>query len=426
MDQKAREVVEEVGRMRDEMVTVLQQLVRIPSVSGNEGDAQKFVRQQYESLGLEVFSLEADRERIESHPAFCDTPNPFQGRPNIIGIQKGNPQKKSIILNGHVDVVSPEPIDQWTHDPWGGEIEDNRLYGRGAMDMKSGLVANLFALKALNAAGVRPEGTVTLQSVIDEEDGGGGGALACFIEGYTADGMIVSEPAQFVNVALAGIMRFMVKVKGKSAHAAQSHLGVNAVGKILPIYQAIERLDTKRKAEVRFPLFENQGSPACHLIVGTLNCGDWVSTVAGFAEMGCRIGFIPGETREDIKQLVEDTVSKAAGEDPWFREHPPVVEWLPFSSEPYYQDPSHPFVKTVMSSIQDLIGDKTEVKPRGATWTEDTRFSRYFGFPAVSFGPTGERLHGVDEYVDLDSLETITKAIALATLQWCSQEKEAD
>ena len=414
-----------VDSLRNDMIAMLQKLVSIPSVTGNEGQAQDFMRRNYEALGLDARVLYANRAVVSSHPAFCDSGKPYEGRPNIIGILKGNPKKKSIILNGHVDVVSPEPVNQWKHDPWGGEVEENKLYGRGAADMKAGLIANLFALKALHKIGLQPEGTVMLQSVVEEEDGGGGGALACFMEGYTADGMIVTEPALWVNVALAGILRCLVKVKGKSAHPAQSHLGVNAIGKVLPIYQALEQLDARRKAEVKFPLFGDfsSGGPACHLIVGTLKAGDHIATVPGFAELGVRVGFIPGETRQGIRELIEGTIREVAKRDPWLRDNPPEVEWLPFQSEPFYQDPDHPFVKTVISSIQGVAGETMEVRPRGATWTEDTRFAPGFGFPALSMGPTGERPHGVDECVDLDSMTRLVKALAMATINWCSLEK---
>ena len=414
-----------VDSLRNDMIAMLQNLVSIPSVTGNEGQAQEFMRRNYDALGLDVRVLFANRATVSSHPAFCDSGKPYEGRPNIIGILKGDPKKKSIILNGHVDVVSPEPVKQWKHDPWGGEVEENKLYGRGAADMKAGLIANLFALKALRQIGLQPEGTLMLQSVVEEEDGGGGGALACFMEGYTAEGMIVTEPAPWVTVALAGILRCLVKVKGKSAHPAQSHLGVNAIGKAIPIYQALEQLDARRKTEVKFPLFQDisSGTPACHLIVGTLRAGDHIATVPGFAELGCRVGFIPGETRQGIRELVEGTIQEAAKRDPWLRDNPPEVEWLPFQSEPFYQNPDHPFVKTVISSIQAVAAEAVEVKPRGVTWTEDTRFANGFGFPALSMGPTGERPHGVDECVDLDSMTRLVKALAMATINWCSMDK---
>lgn len=416
-------VVSAAEGLKEEMIHSLQVLARIPSVTGEEGTAQEFMRQQYEALGLEIHLVEAERSKVAMHPAFCDSGRPFEGRPNVIGVLRGDPGKNSMVLNGHVDVVSPDPIDQWRHDPWGAEIEDNRLYGRGVLDMKSGLIANMFALRTLMKAGLNPGGTVMLQSVIEEEDGGGGGALACFLEGHVGDGMIVSEPAPFVTVALAGILRCVVKVQGKSAHPSQSHMGVSAISKIIPIFQALERLDARRKAEVRFPLFEAEGGPACHLVIGTIKGGEWIATVPGSAEMGCRVGFVPGEERGYIKDLVEATIRDAASRDDWLKEHPPTVEWLPFEADPYFQDPSHPFVQSVISSVKPLVGEAAGIRPRGGTWSEDTRFARYFGFPALSLGPSGERPHGVDEYVNLDSLLLTTKAIALATLDWCSQEK---
>ncbi len=108
-----------INRLRDDMIHTLTELVRIPSVVGNEGEAQAFMRQLYGGLGLELHRVEADKKKLRDHPAYVESGLSFEGRPNIIGLLKGDPQKKSIILNGHVDVVSPEPIDQWQHDPWG-------------------------------------------------------------------------------------------------------------------------------------------------------------------------------------------------------------------------------------------------------------------------------------------------------------------
>ena len=133
MNEKIKTRIEsEVDGLRDEMIETLAGLVRIPSVIGNEGPAQDFMRRQYEGMGLDVNIFQADKNKVKEHPAFVESGLAFEGRPNIIGVLKGNDHKKSLILNGHVDVVSPEPVDQWRHDPWGGEIEDNRINGRGA------------------------------------------------------------------------------------------------------------------------------------------------------------------------------------------------------------------------------------------------------------------------------------------------------
>lgn len=424
MDSKVKEeIARAVESMKDEMVDTLQQLVRIPSIAGNEGETQKFILKQFENFGLEIHSFEADRSKIQHHPAYNENYLPYEGRPNIIGILRGNPQKKSMILNGHVDTASPEPIDAWKHDPWGAEIEENRLYGNGALDMKAGCIANLYSLKALNKIGLKPEGTVMLQSVIEEEAGGGGGTLACFVEGYTGDGMIITEPLPYICVARAGLVYFRIKVKGMTAHGGRAHLGINAIGKTLKIYQALEQLDEERAVTVRFPLFEMGWGRSCNVSISRLNAGSWIpSTIAGAAEMEGRISFVPGEKREEIRKTLEATVHKVAEHDPWLREHPPVVEYFSFQTDPEYYDPSNPFVKMISSSAETMMGEKVEVLGRPAA--ADTRFSQYFGFPSVTFGPSGDNPHGADEYVNLDSLEMVTKVIALATLKWCSLDKK--
>ena len=415
------EIKKAVEGLQDEMVDLLIELVRIPSLVGEEGPGQDFIYRQYERLGFEVSVFETDKKEIQKHPAYVDSGLPFKGRPNVIATLNGDPQKKSIILNGHMDVVSPEPVDRWRHDPWGAEVENNCLYGRGALDMKSGLVVNLYAVRALLEAGLQPGGTVMLQSVIEEEAGGGGGTLACLMKGHVADAMLISEPLMMPVISHAGILYFRVNVTGKTAHAGQAHVGVNAIGKMMKIYQALVDLDAHRGASVKFPLYDEVDGRSCHLNIGTLKSGDWPSTVAGFAEMECRISFIPGEAAAEIKKTVEDVIYQAAQNDAWLKEHPPVVEWFGWQAEPWYQDPEDPFIQTVLDSIESTCGQRMQVvgSPAGL----DTRFASHFGFPAITFGPGGENEHGLDEYVNLETLSPVTSAIAMTILDWCSQPK---
>ena len=288
--------------------------------------------------------------------------------------------------------------------------------------MKSGLAANLTALKALERAGLDPGGAVMLQSVVEEEAGGGGGTLACLMEGQTAEAMFFTEPGPRVCVAHAGVLYFRVRVEGRTAHAGHAHEGVNAIGKLVGIFQALSGLDERRRIEVAYPLFQPRGNPACHLNLGRMSGGDWPSTVPGFAWLEARMSFVPGETKAGIKALVEKTVGDVAQADPWLREHPPKVEWFGWQAEPWEQDPKHPFVRTVVRNVELATNQAAQLD--GKTAGLDTRFAGFFRIPAISFGPVGERMHGVDEYVELDSLVMVTKAVALSTLDWCSQEKD--
>ena len=407
-----------VDELRPQLVQTLQELVRIPSVVGNEAPAQAYMAKLYQALGLEVESVLPDMEAVRAHPAFIDTGVPYDNRPNLIGTLAGEEGQPSLIINGHVDVVSPEPLEAWTRDPWGGQVEGNRLYGRGAADMKSGLLANYFALKAALAAGLRPRGMVRLMSVIDEEAGGAGGTLACLLAGYRADAMVITEPhGMNVTIANAGVNHFRVTVPGRSAHGGVSHLGINAIGKALPIYKALADLDEQRGREVRYELFEKGSGRSCHVTVGTMKAGDWPSTVPGEAVLECRISFVPGETRAQIRAMVEELVAQVARQDPWLKDNPPKVEWFGWQTSPWQQDPEHPFVKTLVDAARTVAGRPVDFIGRASGL--DSRFAPDFSMAAACIGPKGRNYHGIDEYVELDSVLETTKVVGLTMLNWC-------
>jgi len=410
-----------VENCREELFDLLSRLVRIPSVVGSEGKAQQMIRRLYREAGLKTIRFQADLEKVREHEAFIESSLPYRNRPNIIGIKPGDKNSKSLILNGHIDVVSPEPINQWTHDPWGAEIVDGRLYGRGSADMKAGLTANFMALKTLLDVGLNPKGKVILQSVIEEEAGGGPGTLACLLVGYIADGLVITEPHNLrITVAMVGVNYFRVRVYGKTAHAGLAHRGVNAIGKMYKIYQALAELDQKRGSEIKFDLFEKGSGRSTHLNIGTLKAGDWASTVAGSAAMECRISFIPGETVKEIKALVERTIFESIKDDAWMREHPPQIEWYGWHAEPWLQDIHAPFVQAFKRTAEEVLEKEVEFAGRAAGL--DSRFAPYFKMPALCTGPIGENLHGIDEWVDLDSVVKLTKILALFILNWCGLE----
>src|SRR5699024_2604865 len=184
-----------------------------------------------------------------------------------------------------------------------------------------------FAMKALLELGLKPNGTVQLHSTIEEEAGGGAGALALTEEGFLTDGYLTTEPhALRVTVAHSGVLYSRVQVVGQTAHAARSQQGINAIGKMYKIYDAFVELDRKRGEEVVFDLIhEASDGRSCNLNIGRMEAGDWVSSVAGWAVLECRLGFIPGETREDMKALIENTIKEAVKGDEWLEAHPPEL-----------------------------------------------------------------------------------------------------
>jgi len=420
-------ILAEIDAKTDEITEFLQKLIKIPSVIGHEGDAQRFVEKIFKSLGLEVDVWTPRVEDLRNHPAFFETSSftkfGYDGRPNVVGRLKGNRRGRSLILAGHIDVVSPEPVSAWTHDPWSAEIIDNKLYGRGSADMKGGIAAMIYALKCIQDTGVRLEGDVILESTIEEEDGGVGGALSSILRGYRADAAIVTEPSgvDYVEIASAGVMYFRVKIPGKPAHAANAHLGVNAIGKAMKIYKALGDLNKERQARIHYPLAEFEPSMkgrATTINVGKISGGDWPSTVAGWAELECRIGWPPGEEMKQVEKQIEDAVEETAKRDAWLRKNPPKIEWFGWRARPHEQDINHPIVQTVAKYAKEVTGRKA--KFIGGSAGLDTRFFVNDGkIPAVTFGPRGWNLHSIDEYVEVDSVIETVKVLALTTLDWC-------
>jgi acetylornithine deacetylase len=186
------------------------------------------------------------------------------------------------------------------------------------------------------------------------------------------------------------------------------------------IYEALAALDQKRGTEVKFDLFEKGSGRSTHLNIGTMKAGDWASTVAGSAELECRISFIPGETMTGTKALVEKTIFDAIKNDPWMQEHPPVIEWYGWHAEPWLQDIQAPLVQVFKKTAEGVLGGEVEYAGRAAGL--DSRFASYFNMPALCSGPVGYALHGIDECVDIESVVTLTKILALFILDWCGLE----
>lgn len=414
MDKIAR-LLQAVDERRNELIESVQTLVRIPSETGNEEGAQSFVAGLLSRLGFAVEQVVTDRSWVEDHPEFVPNPWPYAHRPNVIGRLKGAGGGRSLILNGHTDVVSPAPLEAWTVDPWGAEIRDGRLYGRGAWDMKGGLVAAIFAAQAIRDAGITLPGDLAIHSVIEEEAGGGGGTLALLAAGHRADGMICVEPNWAAVVAHPGILYCRIRVEGKSAHAGRAHQGVNAIAKLHQICAALFELDRERAARCQYPLFQETWGRSCHLNIGTYRAGEWASTVPGSAEIEIRLSFIPGEAMAAVKAEVESVVAGACAGDEWLAHHPPVVEWYGWRAQPWVQDAGDPLVGALLGATARL-GRPAVVA--GKTAGLDCRFAAYFGMAALSFGPEGANIHGADEWVSVDSLVETCKALALTALAY--------
>ena len=414
----ATRVDEAVDALAPELIEFAQSLVRIPSVSGNEQAAQRAMAANYESLGLEMDVFASSREAIESHPAFCDDGIPFVDRLNVVGRWRGRGEGQSLIVNGHMDVVPPGDLAKWTRDPWSGDIDGDRLYGRGACDMKSGLASAAFAVRALQSVGVKLRGDVILQSVIGEESGGVG-TLSTIVRGYRADACIIPEPmALRISPVQTGALTFRLTVHGRSAHACMKPHGVSAVTEFLPIMAALEQLNTDRHRRFKDGLFEDPHNVAS-LSVGTVRAGDWPSTVPDVLVAEGRLGVFPNESIDEARAAFASAVSDAAAGSSWLVEHPPKIEWVEGQFEPGSTPLDAPIIERLACSHEAVVGVPPSVF--GVPCGTDLRlFTRHAGIPTVLYGP-GDVLHAhtADEFVSLSEVVTCTKVLARTMMTWC-------
>ncbi len=422
MESKTKtKILESIDSLQEEILDFLRSLVRIPSLVGSEGKAQGFIKDKFEQIKLDTNVIRADKTILQNHPAYCEIPWDYEDRPNVIGILRGKNHRKSLILNGHIDVVTPEPVHLWKHDPWAAEIQDGKLYGRGAWDMKAGIAAMIYAVQSIQQAGIGLDGDIILESVIEEEAGGSGGTLTTILSGVRGEAVIIPEPSSLnLWLASSGVNYFKVMVEGRRAHPMHKESGIDAIEKVLLVRDALKKLDKKRKAEVLYPLFEGEADYACDLNVGVLKAGDWPSSVAGWAEMDCRVSFTPDEKMEVTKKLIEETIFQESQSDSWLKEHPPIIKWFGWNGEPSEQPPDHPLVQIVKRIAREECG--IDPKYKGFPGGLDTRlFIKYGGMASFCFGPRGNGIHGIDEFVVIEDIFKVTKVLACTILEWLNR-----
>ena len=413
-DRALQRLWSEIETRRDELVETVADLVRRPSLLGQEAAAQAYVADHLRASGLETEVWDLD-DAVKSLPNAGDSGVPFPGRPNVAGTRRGAGGGRSLILNGHVDVVSPEPVAAWTHDPWAAEIVGDRMVGRGAYDMKSGLAVNLFLPRLLRDLGIQLRGDLILHSVIEEECTGNGALAAS--RRHRADAAVVTEPqhGQFTS-AHVGVLWFKVATQGVSWHAMQAYKGINAITKMVPIIRALEDLDRRLNERPPHPAFAGVEHPI-NLNIGVIHGGDWPSTVPGACELHCRIAFYPGQTVPEVRAEIEATVAAAAAEDPWLRQHPPVVAYDGFSSAGSVVAMDEPSVRLLGAWHRRVTCEP--MQPTVGTGINDMRYYNFAGVPAGCYGAAGGNCHAADEWLDLTSLVPTAKVIGAFVLDWC-------
>jgi acetylornithine deacetylase len=397
---------------------LLQILVQENSTRGNESSAQAVIIEKCRQLGLTLDIWEIGGEELKLHPAYCCDRDNFDGNPNVVAVLKGTGGGKSIILNGHIDVVPVGNENNWKHDPFSGHIENGKLYGRGATDMKGGTVALLMAMESIISTGMKLKGDIIFQSVIEEESGGAG-TLAAVLRGYQADGAIIPEPTNMkIFPKQQGSMWFRITVKGRAAHGGTRYEGVSAIEKSLKVIKRIQQLEKDRNLKISDPLFDKIPIPI-PINIGKINSGQWPSSVPDLATIEGRMGVSPDETIMEAQKEMESCLRELNEQDEWFQNHPLQIEWFGGRWLPGKLNSDHPLMKSISESFLELKG--TEPIIEASPWgTDGGILSNIGNTPVVVFGPgVTETAHDANEHIVLEDMFTASEIIALTLLKWC-------
>jgi len=398
----------------------LADVVRFPSTRGNEAPLQDWLAGQLARRGYAVDRFTMADVPLPAHAKASPMLGADPARSvQVVGVRRApDPAGRSLILQGHIDVVPEGPSAMWTHPPFGAVVRDGQMYARGAWDMKSGVAAMIFALDALAAAGLEPAADVTVQTVTEEESTGNG-ALATLVRGYRADAVLIPESTGgLLTRAHTGTMWFRLRVEGVPVHVAVAQTGSNAILSAFHLIQALQAHTAALNEAARgAPWYDGVTDPI-KFNPGIIRGGDWASSTPAWCEVDCRLGLMPGTEMSEARAGVERAVAEAARTDAFLANNPPSVTWNGFLADGYVLEPGSEAEAALAAAHEAVFGEKLEA--RSSTAVNDTRFyGRYYGMPALCYGAKGFGAHGFDEHVDLESLRQLTLTLALFVAHWC-------
>ncbi|MDQ0338707.1 succinyl-diaminopimelate desuccinylase [Caldalkalibacillus uzonensis] len=395
-------------RDKAEVIRLTQDLVRIPSVyrpgdpDGNESKVAQFVYDYLKNLGLEVYL-----EQVEP------------GRPNVIGILDSKRPGKTLLFEGHTDVVTEGDPSAWTYPPFEGRIAGNRMYGRGTNDTKGNLAAAITAVHSIMRDGERFNGKIILCVPCDEE--GMMSGIKHFIERGWArgvDGAIICEPEEnHICIAQKGAMRVVLKTFGKMAHGAIPLSGVNPNTRMARVICELEKLEEREKQRWgKHPLL---GWPSITPTVlrAPVEGEPQINVVPDQCLATLDIRTIPGQDHQTLSAEIQGVLDRLAALDPDFKAEFEVIEDRPWTKT----DKEQPIVQAIAAAYTQVTGRQPVYN--GVPGATDGTFLHLAGVPIVTTGAGDREIpHHIDEYIDLDELAVTTQIYRQAALKFLNQE----
>ncbi|GAA4044351.1 ArgE/DapE family deacylase [Nonomuraea soli] len=399
-----------------ETVELLAETVRVPSVTGTDAESDlqhRFARLLTEAdLDVDVWKLDLDTLRASE--GFPGTEAERVEGYGVVGVTPGEGEPV-LVLQGHVDVVPTGDLAKWQgSDPFAARITGDTLHGRGACDMKAGLVANLAVVRALRRAGVRLVRPLAVHCVVSEEDGGLG-AFATLARGHSGEAAVITEPTSgTVITANAGALTFRLEVAGMAAHGATRAEGVSAIEMFWPVFETLRRLEASRNRDLP-ALFDGNALPY-PIEIGTVRSGDWASTVPDLLVAEGRLGVRLDEDPAEARAAFEEAVDGIA--HPWLRAHPVAVTWPGGQFASGRLPAAHPLLGEVNAAVAAVRGGVPA--ETAAPYGSDLRLYNGGGIPALHYGPGDVRFaHAPREQVALGELREVTRALALLAVRRC-------
>lgn len=418
-----------VDRRRSRLIELTRNLIRIPSENtppnGSERACQEYIAEVLRASGWqpELYEI-TDVKGLSQHPLF-QPGRDYGNRPNLGARRKGKGGGQSLVLSGHIDTV-PRGTQPWTRDAFGGDVDSNRIYGRGSNDMKAGVAMNLFIAESLPELGPYLAGDLIFETVIDEEFGGVNGTLAGRLRGFNGDAAVIAEPS-FLRICPA-------QRGGRTAHIIfRAPGGVLTEGDFpgqvvqqlthflsqVPAFAAARR----QKAQVH-ELYARHEDPV-PVSITKIFTSPWGTREPITIPEECKVEFfwqlMPGEEQEAVEREFQEWLDGVVESAPsLFVVRPEVtfpIRWLPGSAILK----AEPLVRALAACARDVLGEEPPIV--GIEGPCDMFvFHQAFSIPAVLWGPRGGNTHAADEYVEIDSLIAAAKALMLFVCRWCGLE----
>lgn len=401
-DDRASALIEFVEGQREALIEFTRELVRRATTLGSEEIGQVLVAETLDKLGFETQRVEPDgvaaaADRYAGYPALD-----YAGRSSVVGHLPGAQSMRSVHLSGHVDVVPVDSDDDWTHDPWGAEVAEGRIWGRGAGDMKGGLAAYLFAAAAIASVYEPGERGELIFSSVFEEEFGGNGMWSVVRAGHEADDTFIGEPTGLMMAyASTGVVWARLIARGGSGHSMVGGRR-GPFEELGAAMEAIRKFETTINSPVKDPVFAAASEWPYGVTVGRLQGGIWTSSMPAKLVASIRVGFGRTHEPEEVQEEIREFVRVAA---------PSVeVEFEAFRARAWAVDPEGPLAACLSAAHRRVLS--TETRPIAFTGATDARF---VSGPCLCYGPSGGNFHGADEWVDLESLVKCAAVIACAS-----------